>query len=1856
MGSLSFGFKGFLKMCFVFSALVLACTVGIASASAAVVTWQGDESVNWGTGGNWSTGSVPGTADIATFDGTGNTPCTINTAANVRGIDINTGYTNTITQAATLTVGISNYDQADGIFSGSTQDIDINGSFTLNSGATFISTSGNIYFFNTFTIAEGAGSNAWQHNNGTVVFDSNGSQSWTFDSTNVEADETFYNFQMNPSAGCSISITVNETFVVTGTLTLTDGNLEQSTIPAGGTIVVTGAISQGANFDGGTAQINLEGSGTATLSSGYMTGLKLNGADTVVTGPSSGTLIFENHMIIAAGTYNGGVGAIGFSHYTKTFTQSGGTFNGGAGTVTFGGDMTISGGTYNNGTTTTLSCSTCVFTLSGGTLNLGSGTMNLAHNWAQTSGSVTEGTSTVNFNSGNGTATIDVNTAETFYNLTFSTDTGWTKQIANGDTLTVTGTLTLTDGLVSQSSIPATGSISVAGDVVVGSGYDGGTATIVLTGDATQTFTLGAVGVFNADITVNKTGGAVNLASELTMDAVNQDLTITAGTFDISGYTFIESGGTFTVASGGNLQLQGGETVTGTPTFASGSTVTYDGAAGPYTMKDWTMTNATLVINGGVSSVFTLGATEIVANATITSGILSLGANGLTVSTTFSNEGTLRWRGSGTLSLPAMDTNSGTIEFTGDGDAGADTYTVTTLSATYYNLIINSTDGATDIFELGVALDVNGSLTITAGTFNVTGGNYQINVGRNFSNTGTFNSSSGTVVFDDATGTGTIAGSTSFFNFTCTTVAKSLVFTAATTQMVTGAFTLTGSAGNTIVLRSSADASQWLLNISGTSAISYVDVKDSDASSGNDIIAKGTNSVNSGNNLGWIFNVAPTVATITAVELTDGTGVVNISFIIDDDDDDTNRALVEYNVGAGWLKATLSETSGTGSTYGQFNLENDNAYQVGNSNGYVLTSPGANTITAIWNSKTDAPTADLATAQIRVTPYDGYDIGTPGASSDFIIDNAGPAGGFAGFAGGATTSSTITWIWTAGTDSHFNHYEVWYGTNETDVGNRNGTASEWDNDPNDATLATATTATTTITGLLENTTYYAKIWAVDGYGNETTLTVATANNNGRPIIGGVTIAQSGSGNQYVNIQFVFDDADDTDLGRVLIQYNIGAGWNKATIDEASGTGSTYGWFDVENDDTYQVGNSNGYITSSSGANTVSVVWRSDVDALGIDLETVQLKITPHDGIEAGAAVTSDAFIVDGVAPTTPESFTKTGGSGTTGILTWTVSTESHFNHYEIWYGTNQTDVTNRNGTAIEWDNDPNDVLLATKATATTTVTGLTPGLTYYAKICSADNYGYEGCGSAISFVTNQTPTAATVTAVQATDGTSNVTITFVIDDADNDDTLQALVEYNVGAGWNKATLSETTGTGATYGNYNLENDNTYQVGNSNGYIVTSPGANTITVIWASAEDVTAQNIATAQVRATPYDGIAAGSSVASDNFVLDQVVPSGGLASSLTATNIVETSFTLGWNSVTSETNFDKYEIYYRTSSTTTYTLYGSSNTMTASSMGMSGLVKGTTYICYIKALDTKGNNLTSSTITVTTKNYENPAYGEITGGGASSGGGYDNTEDNEIEEISDELEEEVEEISESEDVEEEIAVVIEITVGETVEETEKIFEETWTIDVVPQLDQHWSESYLKDFYQTTLINEINAGDTTEAQIISYLFDPDEKVTRIEFLMSAMDLINIEIDTHMESMPFVDMTVASEGAAYVLTAYNMGVITGYDDSTFKPDNLVNRAEALKIIFGLTGDDIEERYGDELLDYYYLPSNPFPDVDLDSWYAPYIVYAYTRGIVSGYGDGYFRPERDIALGEMAKIITIVIAQEDYENSFYAEAGV
>ncbi|PJB89016.1 hypothetical protein CO082_02480, partial [Candidatus Peregrinibacteria bacterium CG_4_9_14_0_8_um_filter_44_15] len=1416
-----------------------------------------------------------------------------------------------------------------------------------------------------------------------------------------------------------------------------------------------------------------------------------------------------------------------------------------------------------------------------------------------------------------GDVTINPNST-VFNNLTveLGLDTNWL--YLNSEPITVQGTLSLNNGKINNSN-----NVTVQGDFTMLAGFDDSLVTYNFTGTNDQVATFGNTGIINTDITINKTSGTFTLGSALVMDAASQDLTLTSGTLDLAGYdlTVNGSGGTFVINSGTTLQLQGGQTITtngGYPQLAAGSTVVYTKTSGTTTIENWNYDNLTI---NGPGGIFQIGTTKSISgNVTITAGTFFTNSYNFTVNGVFSNDGNFQIQGDETLNFSGtggFDSNSGTFTYVGDSDGLADTWILKDMS--YYNLVIDPVDandivtysgtipgtlndnliaywkldessiggagsiadsagaytgtpsniiapegpnadvptlnfadtqswdfdGGTDIINTSLNIDqssgttgvtfsawvkpettsggnhavigtdnggfdwgiyrsgsnwiiptgagfwttgktvtagtwqhvavvyepgvgttfylngsaattatiaydtsannvaigkspgyaeafdgliddvrvydapltsdqiailaggdttdevvvdittlaVNGSLTVSGGTMTAPP---TINLGGSFDSTGgTFSHNSGSVNFT-TTATGNIAGSTTFYNLSCTQAGKPLVFSNTGTQTVAGALTLTGGTGDLITLRSDSDGNQWSLNVSGSSSVDYVNVKDSDASSGSAIVhaVDSARSVDAGNNLNWSFNTEPVASSVSGSSATDGTGEVTVQFTIDDDDDDdTLQALVEYNIGAGWNKATISESlADTTATYGTPDVENDNVHQIGNVAGYITTSSGANTISAGWTSQTDEPTADTSGAQIRITPYDGTGTGTTQTSSTFIIDNSAPTG-LGSFQSTANTSTTIALSWDAASDTNFNHYEIWYGTNQSDVENRTGTASEWDNS-NDGNLSTAGTTTTTITGLMGGSTYYLRIWAIDGYGNTAQSTTVSVNNNGLP-------------------------------------------------------------------------------------------------------------------------------------------------------------------------------------------------------------------------------------------------TASSLTAAQTTNGNGKVNLSFIAGDSDNDDTLQFSVYYNVGSSWVKATISETVSDiAATHGTPDVENDNTYQIGNATGYVTTSSGNNTITAVWDAASDLGTADISNAQIRVTPYDGTEVGSILTSDAFVLDQVAPSGGFTSTIYASSVGSTSLNLVWIPVTTESNFDKYQIYYKLSTAGSYTLYGDVSGMATSTAPMTGLTSGAMYAVYVMALDSYGNSVNSGgrsfIISSSSSSGSSP-----TGGGAGFGntytytGGGSSSNNDQVAEV-------------------EVEVEIEVPPTDDVAEVVNDFESTWNTEVVSQLNGHWAEPYLKDFYENTLINQINesaSGDSIESQVISYLFDPEEQMSRIEFLEAAMDLLDVNVVSEATYMPFLDMTIYDEGAEYIITAYENGIIQGYPDGTFHPNWTINRAEALKIVFLITHDDVETLYGDALLDYYYLPANPFPDVDIDAWYAPYVIHAYAQGIVSGYGDGYMRPERTIALGEMAKIITLVMKLQE-----------
>jgi hypothetical protein len=110
------------------------------------------------------------------------------------------------------------------------------------------------------------------------------------------------------------------------------------------------------------------------------------------------------------------------------------------------------------------------------------------------------------------------------------------------------------------------------------------------------------------------------------------------------------------------------------------------------------------------------------------------------------------------------------------------------------------------------------------------------------------------VFFDDATQTSNISGNTTFYNLISTTGKKNIVVESGSTQTVTN-FTLTGTAGNRIVLKGSAGSSQWDL-VATTPSVSYVEARDSDACGGTSVLA--VNSINLGNNSCWSFSQTTT--------------------------------------------------------------------------------------------------------------------------------------------------------------------------------------------------------------------------------------------------------------------------------------------------------------------------------------------------------------------------------------------------------------------------------------------------------------------------------------------------------------------------------------------------------------------------------------------------------------------------------------------------------------------------------------------------------------------------------------------------------------------------------------------------------------------------------------------------------------------------------------------------------------------------------------------------------------------------------------------------------------------------------------
>ncbi|HVW66654.1 MAG TPA: LamG-like jellyroll fold domain-containing protein [Candidatus Peribacteraceae bacterium] len=176
-------------------------------------------------------------------------------------------------------------------------------------------------------------------------------------------------------------------------------------------------------------------------------------------------------------------------------------------------------------------------------------------------------------------------------------------------------------------------------------------------------------------------------------------------------------------------------------------------------------------------------------------------------------------------------------------------------------------------YTLGSALTVNGNLNLGDTTLDVSSHNYGITLGGNMQNAGILTPQSGTVTLNGTNQT--LSGSTVFYNLTkSVSAAASLFFDYTSQQSVSGALTLNGTAGNLLSVRSThaGTGAQIILDgSSGTQSLSYLDVKDSDASLGASLTC--SNCTDSSNNTNWTF---ATTTSITGTVYSDANATTPI--------------------------------------------------------------------------------------------------------------------------------------------------------------------------------------------------------------------------------------------------------------------------------------------------------------------------------------------------------------------------------------------------------------------------------------------------------------------------------------------------------------------------------------------------------------------------------------------------------------------------------------------------------------------------------------------------------------------------------------------------------------------------------------------------------------------------------------------------------------------------------------------------------------------------------------------------------------------------------------------------------------------
>ena len=113
----------------------------------------------------------------------------------------------------------------------------------------------------------------------------------------------------------------------------------------------------------------------------------------------------------------------------------------------------------------------------------------------------------------------------------------------------------------------------------------------------------------------------------------------------------------------------------------------------------------------------------------------------------------------------------------------------------------------------------------------------------------------------------------------------------------------------------------------------------------------------------------------------------------------------------------------------------------------------------------------------------------------------------------------------------------------------------------------------------------------------------------------------------------------------------------------------------------------------------------------------------------------------------------------------------------------------------------------------------------------------------------------------------------------------------------------------------------------------------------------------------------------------------------------------------------------------------------------------------------------------------------------------------------------------------------------------------------------------------------------------------------------------------VEKIPlnFIDLGSVRWAYPSISVLFDMGIVSGVNDTEFLPEREVKREEFTKMLVMAMGEDIQQY------------ESAFSDVQADAWYANYVGCAYSKGIINGISSTEFGVSMNITRQDMAVMI-------------------